>query len=184
MKKKLLSLLLILLIIFTLSGCSQEKIIISEAKLPSFQKLGDNEFDVIKLTFEDATPVYTDIGEIKEQKLYITEDVTVMPLKMVPEHILNEETKAPEKTGRYVSTLNTKMANYFRSKESGGKVKEGLIIFEGFPFLFYFNEKGEAFVKCLYIFEDYFKNDRSYEDFINFAVNFKPDKSYYYGTSK
>ena len=67
--KKSLSLLLILLIIFTLSGCSQEKIIISEAKLPSFQKLGDNEFDVIKLTFEDATPVYTEIGEIKEQKL-------------------------------------------------------------------------------------------------------------------
>ena len=184
MKKKLLSLLLILLIIFVLSGCSQEKIIINEAKLPSFQKLGDNEFDVIKLTFEDATPVYTDIGEIKDQKLYITEDITVMPLKMVAEHILNEETKVPERTGRYVSTLNTKMANYFRSKESGGKVKEGLIILEGFPFLFYFNDKGKAFVKCLYVFEDYFKNDRSYEDFINFAVNFKPDKSYYYGTSQ
>ena len=50
------------------------------------------------------------------------------------------------------------------------KNAEGIIIFDGVPYSLYYDENGSAFVKCLETrFNDYFKEDKSYSDFIRWA---------------
>lgn len=177
--KKISIFLALLFKISAVSGCShhKEKIVITEVELPTFENLGNKEFDVLELEFIDGKPVYTDIGDIKDGKYYLLEDNKVKSLKFIPEYILSEETKSPKKTGKYVCSLPWWYANRLREKETDEYIKEGLIIFDRNPFLCYQNKKdGITYVKCLIEkFDSYFDEDRSYIDFINFAVNHEPE---------
>ena len=96
--KKITLLFLAFLLALFFSGCSQhkEKIVITEVELPTFENLGNKEFDVLELEFIDGKPVYTDIGDIKDGKYYLLEDNKVKSLKFIPEYILSEETKSPK----------------------------------------------------------------------------------------
>ena len=77
-------------------------------------------------------------------------------------------------TSTYVCSIPDKFWQNVKN-DKGETVCEGIIIFEKVPFSFYYNENGEPYVKCLETrFHSYFKEDRSYVEFINFAINYEP----------
>ena len=169
---------LVFILVFFLSGCNKnaEKTEFLNAEPPTFENSGENEFDVLELTFKDNTPVYSDLGDVKEGKYYLNEDNKIRYLDFTPEYVFNSETRKFEKTGLYVCTLPWRYKNRLRSKETETHTLNGIVVFARHPFLIYIDKSdGKTYAKCLLSsFDSYFNEDRSYVDFINFAVNYEP----------
>ena len=146
-----------------MSGCSVDR------SCPEFKKLNTREFDVLELKFDWLKNVaYTDVGDIKDGKFHLNGTY----LKYSGSRTNNFTGKV--ETSAYVCSVPD---NFWQNvkNDKGEIICEGIIVFERVPFSFYYNEDGEPYVKCLETrFHSYFKEDRSYVDFINFAVNYQP----------
>ncbi|MBP3324078.1 MAG: hypothetical protein J6M16_07780 [Clostridia bacterium] len=192
MKKYTTFILAVLLILTLLSGCngrvkvsqnnssaseitssSSENYKLTYVAPPKFQKLGDREFDVLQLTISGNTPVFRDVGEVSKGKFRM-EDITLRYSYSRPEYYYDEDTGLSYYTGRYQSDIPQGFWETTKN-ENGETICEGVIVFERVPFVFYYNEEGEPYVKCLETrFHSYFKEDKSYVDFVNFAINYEP----------
>ena len=185
MRKVILLTSAILLVLLSFSACSgriiksesigvskTEAYNISSAKLPQFKEMEQRTFDVLELTFGGDTPKYKRVGEVSNGQFRM-KDLYLRFSYSRPEFRYDEKTNSSYETGRIQSEIPRDFWQNVRN-EAGEIVCEGIIVFENVPFSFYYNGDGEPFVKCLEIrFDRYFDEDRSYIDFINFAVNYE-----------
>ena len=150
-----------------MTGCSSKRNS-GEYTLPNFTDEGLRQFDVHKISVYKDKINFTDIGVLKDGKFHLKGTY----LKYGDSRAKNFTGKV--ETSTYVCSIPDKFWQNVKN-DKGETICEGIIIFEKVPFSFYYNEDGEPYVKCLETrFHSYFKEDRSYVDFINFAVNYEP----------
>lgn len=178
--KKISVFLALLFIISAVSGCGGEavKYELNQADIPTFSKLDEGNYQIIELSFKDNKPIYTEFGEINKGIYRINLKDGIKYIHFTPEYLYNEEFGGHRRTDKYTGNLPDKHSEAIKALENSNTSLEGVVVFSGVPFLFYYNESGEPYVKCLeYVFDKYFRDtDRSYSEFINFAINYKPVK--------
>ncbi len=176
------SLLFLTMLIF--NGCAAKNIqvktpesnviVIDDAEIPNFQNLNDRQFEVQELQVIDNAPSLNSIGEVKNGKIYLPYGNELRYGDSYPEQYYDPKDGKVKVTGRFACSVPD---NFWQNvkNDKGETICEGIIVFEKVPFSFYYNENGEPYVKCLETrFHSYFKEDRSYVEFINFAINYEP----------
>ena len=138
-----------------------------DSTIPDFKEYNvkdirnDTRFDVKKLTFASETPIYTDIGKVKGFKFVLKGT----HLRYSDMHPQNQYTTM--ENGTWYSDTPIYFTEYTKNAE-------GIIIFDGVPYSLYYNANGRPFVKCLETrFNDYFKEDKTYSDFIKCAMHYE-----------
>ena len=143
-----------------------------DATIPTFKKyeeLGDRggrTFEVQKLVFLAETPDFTVVGKVKDYKFYV-KNTSLRYSSMYP----SNQYTTMIKDGTWIADTPI----YFTQNTENA---EGIIIFDGVPYSLYYNERGKAYVKCLDMrFNDYFKDDKTYNDFMKWAKDYtrRPD---------
>lgn len=167
MKKALIFIFAAVLILSLFGGCGKKEV--TEFNPPPFEDLGDNNLDVLELKFKGNKPEFTDIGEISDGVYRLNKKITVKYVNLVPEY-LRDENGDYNKTGVYIATAPDYYHSYVKNSDL-----EGIIIYKKAPFALYYNDDNELYVRSLIKnwYDSYFKEDRSYEEFLNFAVNYE-----------
>ena len=156
------------------SECKKEYYELTYAAPPEFTDMGEREFDVLEMKISGTTPIFKDVGEVKGGKIYLPYGVELRYSDGYPEQYYDKKDGKVKITGRFACSVPDNFWQNIKN-DKGETVCEGIIVFEKVPFSFYYNEDGEPYVKCLETrFNSYFKEDRSYVEFINFAINYEP----------
>ena len=167
--KKISVFLALLFIISAVSGCGGEtiKYELNQADIPTFSKLDEGNYQIIELSFKDNKLIYTELGEINKGIYRINLKYGIKYIHFTPEYLYNEEFGGHLRTDKYTGNLPDKHSEAIKALENSNTSLEGVVVFSGVPY-----------VKCLeYVFDKYFRDtDRSYSEFINFAINYKPVK--------
>ena len=124
----------------------------------------DTRFEVKELKFNFGQVTYTDIGKVEGFKFVFKGP----HLRYGEEYPVNQISHNWQNMNdMYKVTHNCDLPALFTENTENA---EGIIIFDGVPYSLYYDESGKAFVKCLETrFNDYFKEDKSYSDFIRWA---------------
>ena len=172
MKKTLKVILLVsLALIFSIGIYALYEIFVPyDNTIPEFKEYdfsemrSDTRFEVKELKFNFGQVTYTDIGKVEGFKFVFKGP----HLRYGDEYPVNYT--SPNwlniKDMRKVTHKCDLPAFFTENTENA----EGIIIFDGVPYSLYYDESGKAYVKCLETrFNDYFKEDKPYSDFIRWA---------------
>ena len=172
MKKTLKVILLVsLALIFSLGIYALYEIFVPyDNTIPEFKEYDVSEirsgtrFEVKKLEFNLGQVTYTDIGKVEGFKFVFKGPHLrygdEYPVNYTSPNWLNIN-------DMHKVTHKCDLPAFFTENTENA---EGIIIFDGVPYSLYYDESGKAFVKCLETrFNDYFKADKPYSDFIRWA---------------
>ena len=136
-----------------------------DSTIPTFKDYGEPdpkkgaEFEVKKLEIAMDLINYKTVGKVIEHKFRI-KATHLRYSHMYP-------------SSQYTDRNGTWLADTPIYFPQNTKNAEGIIIFDGVPYSLYYDENGRAFVKCLEIrFNDYFKEDKPYSEFIKWAKSY------------
>ena len=162
----------LIIIVILLSGCSQSYEY-KEADLPVFTPREENRIDVLELKFIGDKYSYKDIGDMVDGVIKLTAKDKLNYVNLVPEYLFDSEYGAYNHTGLYTGSLPDIFKEDF---EKAAYKCEGLIICRGTLFSLYYNEEGTPYIGCIYAksYDKYFREDKSYLEFMNFVVNYIP----------
>lgn len=150
----------------TKSEQSELKIILPEFKHYDVEDLRfGRKFEIQKLVIYDELMVFTPVGLVENYKFH-TKGLQPRYSSSYPADEYSAYAKAED------TVWESDLPIYFTQNTENA---EGIIFFERVPYSFYYNEDGESYVKCLEIrFNDYFKEDKPYDEFIDWAKTLTP----------